>query len=124
MGANVPTFCEGAMGRMAVLGLAALAAVLLAGSPPARAQYANIEITVKDKQFQPAELKAPANARLVIRVINRDPIAMEFESHEMKVEKVVSANSEGLVRAGPFKPGRYEFFDDFNQSNKGVLVVE
>jgi len=49
---------------------------------------------------------------------------MEFESKSLKAEKVVAANSEAIVRVGPLKPGKYEFFDDFNQSNRGTLIVE
>ncbi len=109
--------------RNAISGFCVAAALVLTGAA-AQAQYATVEITVKDKKFEPVEVKAPANARIVIHVINRDPVAMEFESNAMKVEKVVPANGEGIVRAGPFKPGRYEFFDDFNQNNKGTLVVE
>ena len=90
----------------------------------ALAQYATVEIAVKDKKFEPAEIKAPANARIVIHITNRDAIAMEFESKSLKVEKVFAANGEGVVRVGPLKPGRYEFFDDFNQANQGTLVVE
>ena len=96
--------------------------LVLGGS--ALAQYATVELAVKDKKFEPVEIKAPANARVVIRITNRDATAMEFESKDLKVEKVIAANGEGIVRAGPFKPGRYEFFDDFNMSNRGTLVVE
>ncbi len=108
---------------------AALAAILLASTlaltgAPALAQYATVEIVVKDKKFDPVELKAPANARIVIHVTNKDSVAMEFESKSLKVEKVVAANGEGIVRVGPLKPGKYEFFDDFNLSNRGTLVVE
>jgi hypothetical protein len=49
---------------------------------------------------------------------------MEFESKELKAEKVIAAKGEGIVRVGPLKPGKYEFFDDFNQANRGTLVVE
>jgi hypothetical protein len=90
----------------------------------ALAQYATVEIAVKDKKFEPAEIKAPANARIVIHVTNRDATAMEFESKSLKVEKVIAANGEGILRVGPLKPGKYDFFDDFNQANSGTLVVE
>ena len=98
--------------------------LLAFGGRAAQAQYATVEIVVKDKKFQPAEVKAPANARIVIQVKNQDGVAMEFESKALKVEKVVAPNSEGVVRVGPLKPGKYEFFDDFNLSNRGTLVVE
>jgi hypothetical protein len=114
-----------ALSARVALGLSAV--LLTAGSPAstARAQYAaTVEIAVKDKKFAPAEVKAPAGKRIVIHVTNRDGIAMEFESKSLKVEKVVPANGEGILRVGPLKPGRYDFFDDFNQANTGTLVVE
>jgi hypothetical protein len=94
------------------------------GGAMAQGQYTTVEIVVKDKKFVPAEVKAPANARIVIQVKNQDAVAMEFESKSLKLEKVVAPNSEGLVRVGPLKPGKYEFFDDFNMSNRGTLIVE
>ncbi len=106
------------------LAVPAFALVLALGGAPALAQYANVEIVVKDKKFEPAEAKAPANARIVIRVMNKDAVAMEFESKSLKVEKVIPPNSEGMVRVGPLKPGKYDFFDDFNLSNRGMLIVE
>ena len=53
------------------LAVPVLALFLAFGGAPALAQYANVEIVVKDKKFEPAEVKAPANARIVIRVINK-----------------------------------------------------
>ena len=56
------------------------------GNAMAQGQYAKIEIVVKHKKFEPAEVKAPANARIVIQVKNDDAVAMEFESKSLKVE--------------------------------------
>jgi hypothetical protein len=56
-------------------------------------------------------------------VKNLDSTPMEFESVSLRVEKVVTANSEGIIRLRPLSPGRYNFFDDFNQAANGVLVV-
>jgi hypothetical protein len=111
------------VGRRTSVAMALLLPFALGGAF-AQGQYATIEIVVKDKKFVPAEVKAPANARIVIQVKNQDAVAMEFESKSLKVEKVVAPNSEGLVRVGPLKPGRYEFFDDFNEKNRGTLIVE
>jgi hypothetical protein len=49
---------------------------------------------------------------------------MEFESVSLRVEKVIAAGSEGVVNVRALAPGRYEFFDDFHQETRGVLVVE
>lgn len=101
-------------------------ALLLAGtmSVSARAQEpASISVSVKNHRFQPAELHAPANVQITLRVKNLDSTPMEFESVSLRVEKVVTGNSEGIIRLRPLSPGDYKFFDDFNQETNGVLIV-
>jgi hypothetical protein len=49
---------------------------------------------------------------------------MEFESVSLRVEKVIASGGEGVVNVRALAPGRYEFFDDFHQETRGVLVVE
>jgi cupredoxin-like protein len=87
-------------------------------------QGAGIVITMKGHRFQPAEIHAPGNRPLAITVKNLDAAAIEFESASLRVEKVVAAGSAGVVNVRPLAPGRYEFFDDFHQEARGVLVVE
>jgi hypothetical protein len=106
---------------------AVASALLLAGVlgvAGAQAQQpVSISISVKNHQFQPAELHAPANVPIMLRVKNLDPTPMEFESVSLRVEKVVAANSEGVIRLRALAPGSYKFFDDFHQETNGVLVV-
>ena len=59
-----------------------------------------------------------------IRVKNLDSAPMDFESVSLRVEKVIAPSSEGVVNVRALAPGRYEFFDDFHQQTRGVLVVE
>jgi len=99
-----------------------LAGLLLGGSAFAQ-QPASVNISIKNHRFQPAEISAPANVPIVLHVKNLDATPMEFESVTLRVEKVVTGNSTGIVRLRPLAPGRYNFFDDFNQSANGVLVV-
>jgi len=87
-------------------------------------QGAAIGVTMKDHRFQPAEFHAPANRPLAITVKNLDGAAIEFESVSLRVEKVIASGSAGVVNVRPLAPGRYEFFDDFHQEARGVLVVE
>jgi hypothetical protein len=104
---------------------AVLAAALVVGaSHVALAQDTTLQLTVENGQFSPAELQAPANKPLVIVIKNNGAKAMEFESVSLRVEKVVAARSQGSVRVRALAPGRYEFFDDFNKSTKGTLVVQ
>jgi len=102
--------------------MAALAMLCLA--VPSRAQQnREIEITYKSKQFQPAEISAPANTPLTLRVKNLDAQPLEFESTSLRVEKVITGNGEATINVRPLQPGRYEFFDDFNDKSRGSLNV-
>jgi hypothetical protein len=101
-----------------------LAAALLVAAPAAQAQQgATVSVTVKNHRFQPSQLTAPANVPITIRVKNQDSTRMEFESVSLRVERVIAGNSEGVIQIRPLAPGRYDFFDDFNQEAEGVLVV-
>jgi hypothetical protein len=100
-----------------------LISMLAFGSAPALAQQ--MSITIKDHKFQPAELKVPANKRITLTVINDDATPEEFESHELKVEKIIPGKSKAVVRFGPLKPGRYGFFGEFHEdSAKGTVIAE
>jgi hypothetical protein len=100
-----------------------LVAAAFTGAGGAVAQETALQITVKDHSFQPSQISGPANTAIVLHVRNLDAAAMEFESVSLRVEKVVAANSEGVIRLRPLAPGRYEFFDDFHQQTRGTLVV-
>ena len=103
--------------------LIGLAGLLIIGAANARAQ--EYVLTIKDHRFTPTELKVPANKRVEITVVNDDATPEEFESKEMKVEKVIPGKSKGVVRVGPLKPGRYPFFGEFHEATaKGTLIAE
>jgi len=107
------------------LTLAALCAIAVLPISPSRAQQATeLQLTYSKGQFQPTELRAPADKPIAFRVKNLDAKAMEFESKSLRVEKVVAANSEGVINVRALKPGRYEFYDDFNEKARGTLVVQ
>jgi plastocyanin len=82
----------------------------------AQAQTATeIQLSYKDKKFDPAEVTVPANTAFTIKVKNLDAKAMEFESKPLKIEKVIAANSEAIVNVRPQKPGKYKFVDEYNE---------
>lgn len=107
---------------LAVLMLAAPASIL-AGA--ARAEDATVSITIKDHKFTPEEVRIPAGKPVILKIKNEDSSAEEFESHQLKVEKVIAAGKEGTVRLSPQKPGRYPFIGEFHAGTaKGVVIVE
>ena len=111
--------------RIGLCALAIAAPLLLSAAPAARADDAvTVSISLKNHQFQPAELHAPANKVIMIVVKNRDPVPAEFESNMLRVEKVVTGGGTITIRVRPLSPGRYRFFDDFHPDTQGYLVVQ
>jgi len=108
---------------MRKLTLAAICAIAML-SPSQAQQATEIRLTYSNGQFQPSQVSAPADKPVVFRVKNADAKAMEFESKSLRVEKVVAANSEGVINVRALKPGRYEFYDDFNEKARGALTVQ
>ena len=108
----------------AAAAFAIFALLLMFGAVPSRAQDATVSISIKNHRFEPAEISAPAGKRIVLRIKNLDRTPMEFDSVTLRVEKVVPGNSEGVINLRPLEPGSYKFFDDFNKSAAGVLVVK
>lgn len=82
-------------------------------------------ITIKDHQFSPKELTIPANTKVKITVKNQDATPEEFESHDLKREKIVKGNSEIVLSVGPLEPGSYKYFGEFHEDTaKGVILVK
>jgi len=106
---------------------AAVAALLpIAATGAANAQAATeIQLSYKDKKFDPAEISAPANTPIVIKLRNLDAKPMEFESKSLKIEKVVAGSSDATINVRAQKSGRYEFVDEYNEKvARGALVVK
>jgi plastocyanin len=82
-------------------------------------------ITIRDHRFEPAELHVPAGKRILLTVINADPLSEEFDSTALKVEKVIAGKSQGIVHISPLNPGRYDFIGEYHEDTaKGQVVAE
>jgi plastocyanin len=113
------------MKRIVAALVAAALWLVFIGVPQASAQQVTVQISIKNHRFQPAEITAPANQPIVIRIKNLDPTPMEFESISLRVEKIVPGNSEASANIRALAPGSYKFFDDFHKdTGNGVLVVK
>ncbi len=110
--------------KIFVFALALAAVCGLTLSDAARAQD-TLTTTIKGHRFEPAEIRVPAGKRITLTVINDDATPEEFESHVLKVEKIIPGKSKAVVQFGPLKPGRYEFEGEFNSKTaKGVVIAE
>ncbi len=109
--------------RTSVLLIVAALTVCAAG---ARAdEIYTTTITIRDHRFEPSELHVPAGKRVLLTIVNADPLSEEFNSPTLKVEKVIAGSSQGVVRFGPLDPGRYEFVGEYHDATaKGQVVAE
>ena len=111
--------------RRIVVGIAAaMLAAAAIGCLSARAEDpVSLSVTIKNYQFEPAELHAPPGKPIAIHVKNLNTIPSEFESSDLHFEKIVPVGAEAVVHVRPLQPGRYNFFDDFHRDTQGFLVV-
>ncbi|MGE5506363.1 MAG: cupredoxin domain-containing protein [Actinomycetota bacterium] len=88
------------------------------------ADEVTVEVAIKDHRFVPDRIEVPANAKFVLVVSNQDATPEEFESKELKREKVVKGGQQIRVNLGPLKPGQYKFFGEYHEDTaQGVVVA-
>jgi RPA family protein len=106
---------------VAALGFGLSAALLAAA---AHADGQDYRLVIREHRFVPTELTVPAGQKVKLVVVNEDATPEEFESYELNREKVVPPKGSVVVFVGPLKPGRYEFFGEFNQATaRGWLIA-
>ena len=106
-----------------------LVAALLAWPLVAPAAFADdlpvYRLVARDGRFEPAVIEVPAGKRFKIEIENAGTGPIEFESRELKQEKVLGPGARSFVVMNALKPGEYRFFDDFNQgTGQGRIVVK
>lgn len=105
--------------------LLAVLIMTLASVPGASAAEPEINLVLKDHRFVPAEVTVPAGQKLKLVVQNLDATPEEFESYALNREKIVPAGGKVVLFVGPLKPGKYEFFGEFNAASaRGWLLVQ
>jgi plastocyanin len=82
-------------------------------------------LSIEGHKFSPDRIEVPAGKKVKLVVENKDATPEEFESHSMKVEKVIPGKSRATIFVGPLKAGEYKFVGEFNEkSAKGVIVAK
>ncbi len=89
------------------------------------AEVFEVDLFIKDHKFNPEILELPAGKKIRITVHNQDSTIEEFESTDLKREKIVPGNSKAKVILAPLKPGEYKFFGEFHEETaQGKIVVK
>lgn len=84
-----------------------------------------LAIVIEKNRFQPEQVRVKAGAPFVLAVTNKDGAPEEFESRELRIEKIVPAGKTVRIRVPALKAGRYPFFGEFHEKTaQGVIVAE
>jgi plastocyanin len=101
-----------------------VAAALLASGALAQ-EAASYKLTARDGVFEPATIEVPAGKRFRIEIVNQGKSAIEFESRDLKQEKVIPPGGKATVTINALKAGEYRFFDEFHEkTGQGKIVVK
>lgn len=114
----------GGLGNFAAILLAAL--FLVSGAANTRADEEPVfTIEFKDGNIAPERLEVPANRRFQLQLRNNGDTPAEFESNELRKEKVLAPRTTSILVFRTLDPGEYPFFDDFHpDAPKAVLIAK
>lgn len=71
-------------------------------------------IEFNDGVIRPLLLEVPAETTFKIELLNTGQTPVEFESIELRKEKVLAPQSQSFLVIKRLSPGDYKFFDDFH----------
>jgi len=102
-----------------------LASVLFAPHLAIAADPPDIALTIENNRFQPDEVKVKAGEGFVLVITNKDKKAEEFESKDLRIEKVIPAGKTVRLKMPALKAGTYSFVGEYNEKTaKGKIVAE
>jgi plastocyanin len=118
-------FRMGARATPVVTGLIASLALLPSGLALGADTPAEIALTIEQHRFQPEEIRVKAGAPFVLVITNKDATSEEFESKDLRLEKVIPAGKTLRLRLPALKTGTYGFVGEYHeQTAKGRIVAE
>jgi len=93
-------------------------------SAPVLAQAeSSYELVIRDHRFEPEVLNVPAGKKFKLLVKNLDATPEEFESHDLKREKVIAGKASATINLGPLKPGSYKFVGEYHEKTAQGRIV-
>ena len=107
---------------VAVAGLL-LTLSLFAGAPAQAEELPTFQLVIKGGKLFPETIEVPANTRFRLTIKNEGPGAAEFESVELKKEKVLAPGVTSNLVFYPLQPGTYKFFDEFHADTAQGRIV-
>lgn len=109
--------------RSVFAGLAALATLVAVTTYGYAEDVPNFRIEFKDGVVTPKRLEVPANRRFTLELHNLGETPAEFESRELRKEKVLAPGTSSTLVIRTLDPGEYDFFDDFHPDAPPAVLV-
>lgn len=83
-----------------------------------------IAIDIRNHKFEPDLIYVPAGQKLRVAIHNHDSTIEEFDSVDLKREKIITGNSQAWIILAPLKVGEYKFMGEFHEETaQGKFVV-
>lgn len=103
--------------------LAGMAIALSLGSVARADDDPVLRIEFKDGVVTPLRLEVLANRRFSLELYNLGEMPAEFESRELRKEKVLAPGTNSVLVIRRQDPGQYDFFDDFHPDAPSAVCV-
>jgi hypothetical protein len=103
--------------------LAGLAVALAFTAPTFADDDPVFRIDFKDGVVTPLRLEVPAHRRFALELHNLGETPAEFESLELRKEKVLAPGTSSVLVIRTLEPGEYDFFDDFHPGAPPAVLV-
>lgn len=108
-----------------ILRASAMVAALLGVAAVWAQELPTFNLLIRAGHFVPATLEVPANTKFRLLIKNEGPGAEEFESVELRKEKVLAPGASSFLIFQPLKPGSYKFFGEFHPDTaQGQIVAK
>lgn len=103
--------------------LAALTVLLLRAAPTLAEEEPVFRIEFRDGVVTPLRLEVPAKRRIRLELHNLGTTPAEFESRELRKEKVIAPGARSILVIRRLDPGEYRFFDDFHPDAPAAVLL-
>ena len=87
------------------------------------ADMPTLRLELKDGVLNPARIQAPAGVKFRLEIVNTGKTPVEFESTQLRKEKVLAPGAQSSVVIQPLTPGEYKFFDEFHMNTAQRVIV-
>ena len=82
-------------------------------------------IQIENHKFKPEIIEVPANQPFTLTIENLDKTVEEFESDDLRKEKIIGGGKKLTLEMKPLKQGEYKFFGEFHpKTAQGKIIVK